>query len=368
MKNLSVCLLLAGAASAPACDLCSIYNVNAAQGTRNKGFSISVAEQFTHFGTLQEDGDRVSNPTHQYLNSSISQVVLGYTFNDWASVQFNLPVIYREFKRPEGFAIDRGTESGIGDVSLLANFTPLRIEHMHSTFNWNIFGGVKFPTGDSDRIKEEFNEVEVPGAPESGIHGHDLALGSGSYDGVIGTGFYARYHRAFFNGSMSYSIRSEGDFHYRYADDLTWNAGPGVFVILNEDWTTSLQFVVSGEDKGLDKFGHEKAEDTGITALYVGPQLNFTWSDKLSANVGSIFRCCSTIPRCRPCRIIGCAVRSRGGFRRYCCGQLTRGSPCSFETSRVHEPRKCSGPLLMSIYDQDPVIETVSVRLCWIGY
>src|SRR5205085_5591808 len=109
------------------------------------------------------------------------------------SVQVGVPIIYREFERPEGFAIDRGHESGIGDLSLLGVFTPLRVEHMHSTFNWSVFGGLKFPTGDSDRLREELKEIEIPGAPESGIHGHDLALGSGSYDEVIGTGMYARY-------------------------------------------------------------------------------------------------------------------------------------------------------------------------------
>jgi hypothetical protein len=169
---------------------------------------------------------------------------------------------------------------------LLANFTPLRIEHMRSTFNWSLFGGVKFPTGDSDRIKEELHEVEVPGAPESGIHGHDLALGSGSYDGVVGTAIYARYRRGFFNASMSYSIRSRGDFDYRYANDLTWSGGPGAFLFLSEDWTASLQFVVSGEDKGLDRFRGMRAQDTGITAVYVGPQFAATWSDKLSASIG----------------------------------------------------------------------------------
>jgi len=275
-----------GTVSVPACDLCSIYNINSAEGTRNKGFSVSLAEQFTHFGTMQDNGREVGNPTHQYLNSSVSQAVLGYTFNDWASVQFNMPVIYREFKRPEGFAIDRGTEWGMGDVSLLGVVTPLRIEHMHSTFNWSVFGGVKFPTGDSSRIKEEFHEVEVPGAPASGIHGHDLALGSGSYDGLVGTGIYARYRHGFFRASMQYSIRTEGDFHYRYANDLTWAGGPGVFLALKEEWTASLQFVVSGEDKGLDKFGRARADDTGITSVYLGPQFNVTWSDKLSAELG----------------------------------------------------------------------------------
>jgi hypothetical protein len=175
------------AAPLPGCDLCSVYNVASAEGSRQKGWSLTVAEQFTHFGTLQEDRRGISNPEHQYLNSSIAQAVVGYTFNDWASVQVSVPIIHREFKRVEGFQMDRGRESGLGDISLLANFTPVRFERMNQTLSWSIFGGVKFPTGDSERLKEELDEVEIPGAPESGVHGHDLALGTGSYDGVVGT-------------------------------------------------------------------------------------------------------------------------------------------------------------------------------------
>jgi hypothetical protein len=286
MKTLSVGLFLAGAVAAPACDLCSIYNVNAAEGTRNHGFSVSMAEQFTHFGTVQVDGREVRDPSHQYLDSLIAQAVLGYTFKDRATVQLNIPVMDREFKRPVGFLTDHGHESGLGDISLVGHFTPVRYEKMHTTFNWSVFGGIKFPTGDSRRIKEEFNEIEVEGAPESGIHGHDLALGSGSYDGIIGTGLYARHRRVFANASVQYSIRTEGDFKYEYADDFMWSGGLGAFLVLEETWTASLQFVVSGEDKGMDRFNGEKAADTGITSIFVGPQFNVTWYDKLSAQVG----------------------------------------------------------------------------------
>ena len=292
-KHLAPILLTAVCATpALACDLCSVFNVNAAEGTRNKGFSVSVAEQFTHFGTLQVDGRSVANPLHQYENSSVSQMVLGYTFADWASVQFGLPVIHREFRRPrpQGTVLrfpltEHGTESGIGDASLLGVFTPVRVEHMHSTFNWSVFGGVKFPTGDSGRIAEELHEVETIGAP-SGIHGHDLALGSGSYDGLVGTSVYGRYKRGFFKAAVQYPIRSSGAFDYHYANDLTWSGGPGVFLVLDERWTAAAQFVVSGEDKGLDRFRGQSARDTGITSVYAGPQVNATWKDKLSAEAG----------------------------------------------------------------------------------
>jgi hypothetical protein len=284
---MSVALTAALVGRTRACDLCAIYSVHQARGEIGQGIFAGVAEQYTHFGTLQEEGHKVPNEVDQYLNSSISQLFLGYNFSERVGVQFNMPIIYREFKRPEGFEIDRGTESGLGDVSLLGHFQILRQETKHVTFSWNLVGGVKFPTGDTDRLKEEFNEVEVPGAPESGIHGHDLTLGSGSFDGIVGTGIYARWNRLFLAAATQYAIRSEGDFDYRFADDLTWAGGPGVLALLSERYTLSVQVVVSGEAKGRDTFQGHKAEDTGVTAVYLGPQINFTWSDKLSVEVGA---------------------------------------------------------------------------------
>jgi len=285
--NLSLILISGFAASVHACDLCAVYSATQAHGEIGKGFFGGAAEQFTHFGTLQEEGREVSNEIGQYLDSSISQLYAGYNLNDRIGLQFNLPVIYRAFKRPEDFTIDRGTVSGLGDVSLLANLNAWRHEAKKFTVTWSVTGGVKFPTGNSHRLKEEFNEVEVPGAPESGIHGHDLALGSGSYDGIVGTAIFLRYQRVFLAANTQYAIRSTGDFDYRYANDLTWSGGPGVYLLIEDNSTLSAQVVVSGEYKTRDRFQGSAAEDTGITAVYLGPQITFTWTEKFSAEIGA---------------------------------------------------------------------------------
>jgi hypothetical protein len=285
-RNIFVCVAAVAAAggSTFACDFCAVYS--AVETSAGKGFYAGVAEQWTHFGTLQVDGYEVANETGQYLDSSISQLIVGYNFNKRFGIQFNAPIIYRSFQRPEGFETDRGTESGIGDVSLIGRFTAYRHQTEDTTILANLLGGVKFPTGDTDRIKEEFNEVEIPGAPESGIHGHDLTLGSGSFDGIIGANFYARHRRAFFSAGVQYSIRSEGDFNYQFANDLSWSGGPGWLLVLREGFTLSLQANISGETKGKDTFQGAKAEDTGITTLYVGPEFNVTWRENLNAEIG----------------------------------------------------------------------------------
>ena len=160
----------------------------------------------------------MANPTGQHLDSSITQAVAGYSFTSRFALQINIPLIYRSFERPEGFAIDRGTESGLGDISLLGKFvvfhkenggaTALKFDdpknpHLEArepdlTVSALLLGGVKFPTGGTSRLKEEFNEVEVPGAPESGIHGHDLTLGTGSYDGSSAGNFLSVTNRSSF--------------------------------------------------------------------------------------------------------------------------------------------------------------------------
>jgi len=260
-----------------ACDLCAIYAATEAQSGSSKGFFGGVAEQFTYFNTYQIDGSGVANVGNQYINSSVSQVFAGYNFSDRIALQFNLPVIYRSY----GYMGQHESESGIGDVSLMGNFRLLERQSGNFTFSWTALGGLKFPTGDSTQLNPA-NEDFAPG-----IGGHDLTLGSGSYDGVVGTGFFARWKRLFLTGAMQYAIRSEGDFNYQFANDWTWFGGPGIYLLLGDEHSLSLQAVVSGESKGQDTIGGVPTDDTAITAVYLGPQINYTWSSRLSAQIGA---------------------------------------------------------------------------------
>ena len=293
--------ITAGAIAGRACDLCGCYTpqLEAMPGMEAApspswltGWYGAIGEQFTRFATVQIDGREVANPTGQYENSSITQVVAGYSINSRFALQIGVPLIYREFKRPEGFAVDRGAVSGLGDVSLL-----LRTVLFHyaspgrRTFQFKdktavaidlepdftasavLLTGIKFPTGDSSRLEEEFHEIEISGAPESGIHGHDLTLGTGSYDGIFGEQTSLRYKNVFFETNVQFTLRGDGAHQYHFANDLVWNAGPGYYLIRRRDMIVGLQFVASGEYKDVDRFRGKRAEDTGITSVFLGPRL-----------------------------------------------------------------------------------------------
>ncbi|MEP6810307.1 MAG: hypothetical protein ABI992_08705 [Chthoniobacterales bacterium] len=320
MRKLLRAFLLFVAASvwlpiARSCDLCGCYTpqLEAAPPTEEqglfpswtKGFYFAVAEQFTHFGTVQIDGDAAPNPTGQYLNSSITQLVLGYQVTHRFALQINVPLIYRSFERPEGFAIDCGTDSGLGDVSLLGKFVLFQRESGGErgvkfddpknprvqtrapdfTISALLLGGVKFPTGDASRLREEFSETEVPGAPVSGIHGHDLTLGTGSYDGILGAQMSLRYRNFFFAADGQFTLRGDGLHQYHFANDLAWSGGPGYYLVRREKAIIGLQLAGSGEHKDVDRFRGQRAEDTGITSVFLGPRLVASVG-KVSAELG----------------------------------------------------------------------------------
>lgn len=286
------------AAPAMGCDLCGCY-LPPAEVTHRASYDLygGVSEQFTYFGSLRFDGHEVNDPVGQYLNSSTTQLFFGASLlENRLALQVNVPLIYRSYKRPEGFDIEHGDESGLGDISLLANYTVFStkglnrqtdsalskdgkkavvptIEEPAFAASLNLIAGIKLPTGDSGRLKEEFNEVEVEGAPESGIHGHDLALGTGSYDAILGAQLYLRYKSLFFQADTQFTIRGDGRHSYHFANDLSWSGGPGVYVIRRDDASLGLQCVISGEYKDTDRFQGRTAEDTAITSLYVGPRV-----------------------------------------------------------------------------------------------
>ncbi len=269
------------------------------------GWYGGLGEQFTRFATVQIDGREVANPTGQYENSWITQLVAGYEINSRFALQLNIPIIYREFKRPEGFAIDRGTESGLGDVSVLLktvffHYTfPVRrtfefggknliaVEHESDfTVSAVLLTGLKFPTGSTSRLKEEFHEIEAPGAPPSGIHCQDLTPGTGSYDGIFGEQNSLRYRNVFVETNVQFTLRGDGAHQYHFANDLTWSGGPGYYFVRNRDTIVGLQFEASGEYKNVDWFRGKRAEDTGINSVFLGPRVVAS-RGRLSAEVAA---------------------------------------------------------------------------------
>lgn len=287
--------LVLSAIAASACDICAIYTATE-QGEAHTGFRLGLAEQYTHFGTERLDGKTVDLPATEYADSAITQFLLGYGVTPRLNLQLSIPFVVRSFRRIRGHLTEVGTESGLGDLSLVGQGTVFSHVTAESVFRFSLLAGLKFPTGDTSRLAEEFSaggrsriaagRSRARILPlEGGLHGHDLTLGSGSFDGILGGQIFWTWQRAFVSASMQYAIRGDGDYAYRFANDLTWVGGPGMFVLLGHGYSLGLQAVLSGETKGKDTQQGVTADDTAITALYAGPGASFTWGTSLAADL-----------------------------------------------------------------------------------
>ena len=298
-------LFLWSQSSALACDLCAIYRATNARGESSSGFLFTLSQQFIDDGTFQLNGKPFHDPRvdprfeQSYLDTSITHLVPTYNFSEQFGVSLNLPIIYRSFRRvqqvtgnPE-LEDETGTVFGLGDISLVGRWTPLHISRMKYSIVGSLFAGVKFPTGDTERLDQEVEQEEQLRAdfgvghnhPFGGIHQHDLTLGSGSFDGVFGGAVTLRWDRWFLSSQGQYYLRTEAN-QYEFGDEIVISGGPGVYILSNVGSTLTLQANAVYDTMASDTVLGLKSTETGWTGWFLGPQLNFTWGDHFSANAG----------------------------------------------------------------------------------
>lgn len=155
----------------------------------------------------------------------------------------------------------------------------------HHDRGWLGHGGVDHGGGEEE---EEHHETPLAAAPVEHIHsaveGHDLALGSGSVDGVLGTGVVFRQGRFYAAGGGQYLLRSQGTAGYRYGDMLTWRVAPGYLFVNEENQVIGLQLNVAGEHHDPNRIYNVK--DHGyVDIIYAGPEL-LAQGESLSLGVG----------------------------------------------------------------------------------
>jgi len=295
-----------------ACDLCAIYSSLDPQTPQANSLTLSIAEQFTTFDKIQQGGEFVHNSEHQRMESSITQFVAEYDLSEKFAFQVTLPYINRSFSRVENGEREKGSEAGVGDLSLLARISPANYRSAEVSVFWDFFAGIKLPTGDSDRLAEELehhSEEEEGGHDEehhhqdkhslrhggeshgtvSAVHGHDLALGSGSYDFPFGGRVLVVAGKWLADADLSYTFRTGGDFGYCYDNHFIWGAGAGYYVLSGHSSTVVAKLSLSGERKGKDEAFGVKQDDTGVHSVFWGPAVAVTFGESLSSEFGADF-------------------------------------------------------------------------------
>jgi hypothetical protein len=300
--------LLLTVSLAPACDLCAVYNASTTRGESSSGFFFTMSEQFVPFRTVQLDGEEVHPSNADKLDSFTTHLVPTYNFSSRFGVSLNIPLVHRSFRRtdliystggPPTLQTERGHESGLGDISAIARWVAWEKNEMDYGIVLTLLGGVKLPTGNTDRLRDELDQTRIyedllpPNTPHdplshsiASVHQHQLSAGSGSYDGIAGLTLNTRWQRWFFNSQFQYYARTKGDYEFRFGDQLMISGGPGAYVWLDKVNTLNVQALAVYDTMARDEIIGRKSNRTGMTAWYVGPQISFTIGEHFSGNAG----------------------------------------------------------------------------------
>lgn len=305
-------LILLGATASPACDLCAVYRASDTAGGNPTGWVLSVAEQSIPYHTTQFEGTRVHPAFPEFVDSSITHLVLGYNAAPRFGVSLNLPLTQLRFRRrdfrysldenqilQQSLQTESGRESGLGDAALILRGTIFQHHDRTGSVAVNLLGGVKFPTGDDGRVRDEVAQADLYesyfkfttphdplGHSASAVHQHMLALGSGSFDGIFGITINANWRRWFANGQFQYYVRTAGAGGFKFGDELMISGGPGFYLWSGASGRLGLQANAGYDDLARDELLGRASNRTGSRACYLGPLLSFDWKTRFSANLG----------------------------------------------------------------------------------
>lgn len=297
---IAACLTsLTWAAQASACDPCALYSASRLQGHSEGALTLAVSEQYTDYDRPAGTPENSVRDGEFVRGYSTTQFSIAYDATQAFGLQFTLPLIVRRFDDTENFRTDTETDSGIGDLSLVGSYSFLSHRDPNLFLDAGFIGGLKFPTGDTGDLGDISNQVES--TSERGLvlrhhqigtasGGRALTFGSGSYDYILGLNLLTRYQRYLALSYAQYTIRTEGDFDYEYADDFLWSVSTGYYLYLGHDASLAALVALSGEHKGKDHLAGELVEGSQVSNLYLGPQLVFTLTERIGADVSWEFR------------------------------------------------------------------------------
>lgn len=279
-----------------ACDPCALYHASRLQDRESGSGYLAIDHQFTEYDPT-DNGERYSQKNGDQVEVfATTQFSVGYDLSDRAGLQVTLPLIYRESETFNNYRSSSDSDTELGDMILSTNYSLININSPQGlSFILGGSLGLKLPTGDSGTLESyedsstaesKFNYADSDFKPRhhpvsSASGGRVLTFGSGSYDYLTGLSFYSRYQRWLMMGAIQYTFRTEGDYNYKFADDLLFDFGPGYYFSLQDDFTAAARIVLTGEFKKQDHSNDELVKGSGYSNLFLGPEVVFTFLNSM---------------------------------------------------------------------------------------
>lgn len=221
-------------------------------------------------GALPHGDGEEDHEALEINDSSRLDVYLSWTPLDRVTLTADVPVAFNDITEHEGAESQQLTNTGLGDVALLASAVLWRSREVLPDTWIEGRAMLKTPTGESSETID-------------GVRDPHLQAGTGSWDFGFGVAGTHRFQRAALYASGFYRVNGEGSLDYRYGDVILGNLG--VEVPLGHALAIPrLEPLVPGFELNFryserDEFEGARYPDSGGTILFATPSLRVRLPD-----------------------------------------------------------------------------------------
>jgi hypothetical protein len=230
---------------------------------------------------------------HAVKSTTIPSLRLAYGVTDDFSIGLKLPYVDRRDLREAHSHTHEdgdvevelhrlGDSEGVGDITLLGQYRILNLPA--ETLEAALLGGVKAPTGQTNRTTALGGQFETEHQP-----------GSGSWDFLLGAALTKRFGALSLDGSVHYTIAGDGSQDTDLGDRLNYNLAasyrfgaahdhaPGAAPHSHLAWDVTIE--LNGEHSQKQEIAGESDPNSGGNVVYLSPGVRLSgesWSVYLS--------------------------------------------------------------------------------------
>lgn len=279
MKHLALLTFAAAlisSASACECGVPHTINLPAETSPAGKVFA-SFRQEFIDANSAYQGESRIGNAAGEYIFTARSSALVGVGVTHEISLFIAPQYIARQYRSLHDGDIESGKVAGFGDMPFGVNYYDCIVHGEKTHLHLGLSAAATAPIGSTEKLREEVDHLShghSHGA-SGAVHGHDLALGTGSW-GAVFTGRLVLEHGEWIGeANAHYALRTEGDYGYEYADSLGWGLLGGARVYRGPLGNLSVLATVTGTHAGKDRIDGTVYENTGHDLIYAGPAVRF---------------------------------------------------------------------------------------------
>lgn len=238
--------------------------VNGLQGAAVRSFVFSV-----HRSGLARDGQDIFDPSDRDVSIFAVPIIIPYeVIKNKLDIVGGIPVLYKRMTFTENGERRQLTNSGFGDLFILAKYLFLQKDRPGQTTRMAAIGRIKFPTGEDDETDAQGNPL-----PRS------LQLGTGSVDYSVGVIFTHVVRRLGFNTDLVYTFNTEAD-GFAFGDTLKYDVAVGYRLAPREyityparQWNAYLE--LNGQFARKNTLNGMALPDSGGNVTFLSPGIQF---------------------------------------------------------------------------------------------